>query len=476
MTADVELRPGLTPLIQWRAIYRGAPVAFDPYARPDVEAGCAALTQILARQELPPPENGPSSIAELVEAGGGRLPSALVRLFVALKLASLGQGLSGLRWETLRGLADFLAAGLLPAIPAEGVSDRLALSCLFAALTGTGEIVEGEKRCPAAKALREAELSPLQLDPAEKYALISGAQISTAAALAGLFEAERVFHSALVAAAFSATAIDRPRTPLHRTVHRLQRQPGQIEVAASLRALRGFAEAGGAEAGDENGAEEKASRGEALRMGACLDLLRQAGATLERAANAVTEDRLVLWQSEEIVAGIEDHSSVARAADLVALALTTIGDLSKARIAALAATAEADVGGDTDRTSPAARAAGFATRMREHADAGSDARRLLSMAGMAALLLAIEFLEATRVCDTQSKPTACRLDEVLRLVREAAPRAAEADLSAAGGLAIIAERVGSGALAAAADIELPGAVARPPERMAAALGGRRKRK
>ena len=39
-------------------------------------------------------------------------------------------------------------------------------------------------------------------------------------------------------------------------------------------------------------------------MGACLDLLRQAGATLERAANAVTEDELVLWQSEEIVEGI----------------------------------------------------------------------------------------------------------------------------------------------------------------------------
>ena len=36
-------------------------------------------------------------------------------------------------------------------------------------------------------------------------------------------------------------------------------------------------------------------------MGACLDLLRQAAATLERAANAVTEDELVLWQSEEII-------------------------------------------------------------------------------------------------------------------------------------------------------------------------------
>ncbi len=110
MTAHVELRPGLTPLIHWRAIYRGAAVALDPFARPDVDAGAAALADRLQRQDLPPDALDAPTFAELMEAGGDRLPSPLVRLFVALKLASLAQGFSGMRWETVHGLADWLAA------------------------------------------------------------------------------------------------------------------------------------------------------------------------------------------------------------------------------------------------------------------------------------------------------------------------------------------------------------------------------
>jgi len=464
MNADVELRPGLTPLIHWRAIYRGAPVALDPFARPDVEAGAAALAEIVARQEMPPREDRPPSIAELMEIGGDGLPAALVRLFVALKLASLAQGMSGMRWHTLRGIEDFLAASLLPAIPTEGACDRLALSYLFAALTGTGEVVKGKKRRPAAKALKKAELSPLALIAEERSALLSGTALSTAAALAGLFEAERVFQSALVAAALSAAAMPDSPAPLHPRVHRLYRQPGQIEVAASWRALSGLAEGGGAEASGDDQADREDARDTPLKLGACLDLLRQAGATLERAANAVTEDRLVLWQSGEVVAGIEDLSSVARAADLVALALVTIAELSEARIAALMASAEAEVESDADRASPATRAASFVTRLREHADARSDVRRLLPMAGMAALVLAIELLEAARAAEARPEREGAPLCDVLSRLREAAPDDAAVSVGAAGDIAAIADRVGSGALAAAAGVELPGVAPRPRER------------
>ena len=54
VTETVELRPGLTPLADWRAIYRGAAVTLDPIARADVEAGRAALAAILSQERLPP--------------------------------------------------------------------------------------------------------------------------------------------------------------------------------------------------------------------------------------------------------------------------------------------------------------------------------------------------------------------------------------------------------------------------------------
>ena len=78
---------------------------------------------------------------------------------------------------------------------------------LFGVLTGTGEALRKGKVRPAQKALQQAELKPLDLNPRERQALLSGAQLSIAAALAGLFEAERVFQSAVVAAALSAATL-----------------------------------------------------------------------------------------------------------------------------------------------------------------------------------------------------------------------------------------------------------------------------
>lgn len=453
MSAEVELKPGRTPLIDWRAIYRGAAASLDPFARPDVDAGSAALADFLAREKTASAVGAPS-LAELMEAGGDRLPAPLIRLFVALKLASLAQGLSGVRWDTLRGLADFLAAGLLPAVPADA-SDRVALACLFAAVTGTGEAVQGDKRLPAAKALKEAELFPLGLDSGERPALLSGATLSTAAALAGLFEAERVFRSALVATALSANAMRCPIATYHPRAYELHRQAGQIEVAASLRSLAGCAEprhAGGPDRHELGAAP--------MQLGACLDLLRQAGATLELAANAVTEAPLVLWQVGEVVPGVEDRSSIESAANVVALVLARIAELSQARIAMLnASVADAPIG-DGEGAGPATRAAGFVARVHAFAGKVPVERSLLAMAGTVTLVLAIELLEAERARPADYGGIPGALEDALRLVREAAPRSDVAGLSPAAGLAAIAERIGSGALAAAVGVSLPSVVLR----------------
>ncbi len=457
LTVPVEIRPGRTRLAGWHAIYRGAPVALDPFARPDVEAGAAALAEILKGPEPPRLDTEGPSFADLMEGGGDRLPSPLVRLFVALKLASLAQGMSGMRWDSICGLADFLSAGLLPVIPAGETSDRLALAHLFAAVTGTGEAVADEKRMPAAKALGQSGLSPLHLEPHERSALASGTQLSTAAALAGLFEAERLFQSALVAAACSIRATSLPTAVLHPRVRRLHRQPGHIEAASAFAALIGMADGQAAPTADAAGVGNGAGVRTPLAAGACLDLLRQAGATLERASNAVTEDRLILWQTGELVAGAEDSSSVKRAADLVALALRTAGELSYERIAAIRGAAEEALDrSNGERKSPGTRTDHFVARLRDQAEETSDVRRLLPMAGSAALVLAIELLEATRLYDAAGERSPSRLDDVFGLVRETVSGAPDTEAFAIGELARIADCIGSGALVAAAGLPLPG--------------------
>ncbi len=236
---SIVLRPGRTPLVDWRAVFGGAAIALDPFARVDVEAGRAALSAILAKNASSLPQDSAKdapSVAELVEARGKLLPKGELRLFAALKLSALAQGVSGVRWEVVDALATLLGHDLLPAVP-EGASDRPALSHLFAMLTGAGEVLAGGRVCPAAEMLRDAEMKPLSLDPRERSALLSGSELTLALMLGALFTAERVFQSALVAGALSALSGDHPDATLHLNVHRFYRQRGQMDVAAALHAF-----------------------------------------------------------------------------------------------------------------------------------------------------------------------------------------------------------------------------------------------
>ena len=69
-------------------------------------------------------------------------------------------------------------------------------------------------------------------------------------------------------------------------------------------------------------------------MGACLDLFRQVGQTLEIEANAVTDNPIVVIEDGSILSGGNFHAEpVAFAADQCALAIAEIGSITERRIA-----------------------------------------------------------------------------------------------------------------------------------------------
>jgi histidine ammonia-lyase len=72
---------------------------------------------------------------------------------------------------------------------------------MAATMIGVGDIIVDGARLPATQALEQAGLAPIRLGPKEGLALLNGTQFSTANALAGLFEAELLFRSALVTGA-----------------------------------------------------------------------------------------------------------------------------------------------------------------------------------------------------------------------------------------------------------------------------------
>jgi histidine ammonia-lyase len=160
--------------------------------------------------------------------------------------------------------------------------------------------------------------------------------VSNALALAALFDAETVFASALVASALSLEAIRGSMRPLDARIHAMRGQPGQVAVAAALRALLDGSAIVQSHAQCGRVQDPYSIRCVPQVMGACLDNLAHAARVLEIEANAASDNPLVFADTGDVVSGGNFHAEpVAFAADALALAIAEIGAISERRIALL---------------------------------------------------------------------------------------------------------------------------------------------
>ncbi|MDX3884382.1 MAG: histidine ammonia-lyase [Sphingomonas sp.] len=475
---EIILKAGEAMLADWRAIYRGANARLDAATAPAIAASAAAIERILARGapvygintgfgKLASVRIGDEDLATLQRnivlshaAGvGDAMPVPIARLMMALKLASFAHGASGVRPETVAMLETMLARGLTPVIPAQGSvgasGDLAPLSHMAAAMIGVGEIISDGTAMPAAAALAAAGLEPLTLGPKEGLALLNGTQFSCANALAGLFEAENLFRTALVTGALSTEAAKGSDAPFDPRIHALRRHAGQIAVGEALRGLMaGSAIRASHLEGDARVQDPYCLRCQPQVMGAALDLLRQAGHTLATEANGVSDNPLIFADTDEALSGGNFHAEpVAFAADMIAMAICEIGSIAERRIAMLVdpalsglpafltphpglnsgfmipqVTAAALVSENKQRAYPASvDSIPTSANQEDHVSmAAHGARRLLAMAENARGVIAIEYLAAAQGCDFHAPLKSSDVLEAARaLLREQVPTLGE---------------------------------------------------
>jgi histidine ammonia-lyase len=125
-------------------------------------------------------------------------------------------------------------------------------------------------------------------------------------------------------------------TPFDARIHALRGQPGQVRAAAVLRALLSGSEIRESHReGDPRVQDPYSLRCQPQVAGACLDLMGHAAQVLEREANAVTDNPLVMEDGAVLSGGNFHAEPVAFAADAIALALAELGSISERRIALL---------------------------------------------------------------------------------------------------------------------------------------------
>ena len=271
---------------------------------------------------------------------GEPLSDAVVRLILALKVNALARGYSGISEKLIDALLSLLRHEVYPLVPAQGSvgasGDLAPLAHLSAVLLGIGHVRVGGKTLTAAEGLAVAGLEPASLGAKEGLALINGTQVSTALALAGLFGAEDVLASAIVAGAMSVDAFKGSDAPFDDRIHQARGQPGQIAVAGEYRDLVAGSAIRASHVDCSRVQDPYSFRCQPQVMGACLDLIRHCAATLRTEANAVTDNPLLFTQQGDVLSGGNFHAEpVAFASDTLALALAEIGNLSERRTAVL---------------------------------------------------------------------------------------------------------------------------------------------
>jgi histidine ammonia-lyase len=505
--ASVTLHPGRIRLDEWRKVLEGATIHWGGDARNKIAASHAAVAAIVAKGEpvygintgfgkLASVHIAAGDLAALqrnlvlshAAGAGDPMPPMMVRLMMALKLASLLRGASGVSPGLIELLDAMITLNVMPMIPSQGSAgasgDLAPLAHMAAAMIGMGDVCFQGRRMPAPAALTRAGLEPITLGPKEGLALINGTQFSTAQALAGLFAIERVFEAALVTGALSTDAARGSDTPFDDRIHVLRGQPGQIAVAETLRELM----AGSQIRASHRVIDDRVQDPYCLRcqpqvMGAVFELIRQAARTLETEANGVTDNPLVFADAGEVLSGGNFHAEpVAFAADMLAIAVCEIGSLAERRIAMLIdpalsglpafltprpglnsgfmiaqVTAAALTSENKQRAYPASvDSIPTSANQEDHVSmAAHGARRLGGMAENAATIVGIELLAAAQGCDfhapLHSSPP---LERVRAVVRERIAMLQD-DRELAPDIALAAELVRRNALSLAAGVGMP---------------------
>lgn len=327
MAESFTLTPGALDLDDLRRLFHTQPsVGLDPACREAIADGAATVAQVIAS----------GAVVYGVNTGFGKLATTTIPTDrTRARCSSFKRSV-----EIVDALLALANTGVLPIIPGQGSvgasGDLAPLAHMSAVLIGEGDARKDGVALSGAAALAAAGLEPIELGPKEGLALLNGTQVSTALALAGVFEIERVYRAAVVAGALSVDAAMGSDTPFDDRIHALRGHRGQREIAVVYRGLLAGSGIRNSHLECDRVQDPYSLRCQPQVMGAVLDHLRFAAARLADEANAVSDNPLVFAAEGEVLSGGNFHAEpVAIAADQIAIAASEIGAMSERRTAML---------------------------------------------------------------------------------------------------------------------------------------------
>jgi histidine ammonia-lyase len=268
---------------------------------------------------------------------GSYLTPAQTRAVMAVRLASLSKGFSGVSIELLEQIARLLDAGLLPLIPSEGSvgasGDLTPLSYLAAVLCGEREVWRDGVEVPAAQALADAGIAPLRLRPKEGLAIMNGTAVMTALACLAYDRAAYLSKLTTRITAMASFALDGNAHHFDETLFSVKPHAGMQGVAAWL---RGDIPAGQAERNGKRLQDRYSIRCAPHVIGVLADAMPFFRQSIENELNSANDNPIIDADSERVLHGGHFYGGhIAFAMDGMKTAVANLADLLDRQMALL---------------------------------------------------------------------------------------------------------------------------------------------